>query len=224
MSELMGVEQLSVAYWNLRGYWVKGRVPYKVKNGYSDIDVLAYNPRTKDLVISETKVRGEKDEVRVISKNIFDKHGSVIDIFNAKHKSSTLDFIDNIATYFNSDGRKDIAPNVRTLKVELIGNIVIEEEIFGAVKNELEKKLKSSIKDVNLDFSIHTTVDRFCEIISIINSCSTGKRFGDPILDIAREFSRFLDPKIEWAGRNNKMFKDICRKKIVALSEAGFAE
>jgi len=224
MSELMGVEQISAAYWNLKGYWVKGRVPYKVVNAYSDIDVLAYDPGTKHLVMSETKVRGKKDEVRAFSKTNFEKYGSIANFFNAKHKSSSFDFIDNVAAFFNSDVRKEMAHDVNLLTIEFVGNIVVDKDVILAVQDDMRKRIAKSIDGVGVEFFIHTTIDRFCEIVSTIDGMEIGKRFGDPILDIAREFSRFLNPKIEWAGRESGQFKDLCRRRIVDLAAIGCAE
>ncbi|MBU4185423.1 MAG: hypothetical protein KKI12_06545 [Proteobacteria bacterium] len=61
MSEAMTSESIVEAEWLLKGYWTKMRFAFQTdKGGWSDVDILAYHPESKHLVISESKVRGPK--------------------------------------------------------------------------------------------------------------------------------------------------------------------
>ena len=58
MSEAMTAELIVEADWLLKGYWTKMRFAFQSdKRGWSDVDIMAYHPESKHLVISESKVR-----------------------------------------------------------------------------------------------------------------------------------------------------------------------
>ena len=64
MSEAMTVETIVEADWKMNGFWTKLRFPLRTQKGsWSDIDILAYHPETKVLVIAESKVRGNKKAI-----------------------------------------------------------------------------------------------------------------------------------------------------------------
>lgn len=72
MSEVMTSESIIEAEWLLKGYWSKMRFAFKTPKGaWSDVDVLAYNPEEKHLVISESKVRGPKNIVCGYTKHSY---------------------------------------------------------------------------------------------------------------------------------------------------------
>lgn len=58
MSAEMAIEAIAAEYAKLLGYFTEIRVPYKVKRGNSDIDVLGYNPKTKKILMIECKAGG----------------------------------------------------------------------------------------------------------------------------------------------------------------------
>lgn len=63
MTEEMAVESLAKYRWDLVGYLVKTRIPYKGKKGGNrDIDVLAFHPKTKDCVIAGCKAWGSPED------------------------------------------------------------------------------------------------------------------------------------------------------------------
>ena len=48
MSEVMVSEGIIESYWLLQDYWTRVRFAYQTQNGgWSDIDVVAYNPETR---------------------------------------------------------------------------------------------------------------------------------------------------------------------------------
>lgn len=59
MAEAMTVETIVEADWQMRGFWTRLRFPLQTPKGaWSDIDLIAYNPEDRHLVIAESKVRG----------------------------------------------------------------------------------------------------------------------------------------------------------------------
>src|SRR3990172_2998720 len=102
MSEAMTVETIVEAYWQMQGgYWTRLRYPFQTKkSGWSDIDILAYNPEKKILVIAESKVRGPKRDVYVYTKDSKKKYG---DIFDFDYGVGYLSFLSHLKTVC-SDG------------------------------------------------------------------------------------------------------------------------
>ena len=61
MSEAMISESIVEAEWILQGYWTRMRYPYQTdKSGWSDIDVLAYNPESKHLVYRSQRSEAQR--------------------------------------------------------------------------------------------------------------------------------------------------------------------
>lgn len=58
MSEAMAIELIVEEYAKLLGYFTETRVPFKLKGGHSDIDVLGFNPKTEKTLMIECKAWG----------------------------------------------------------------------------------------------------------------------------------------------------------------------
>lgn len=80
MSEAMTSELIIEAAWLLEGgYWTKMRYAFQTDNGaWSDVDVIAYNPETRHLVICESKVQGPKDYVYAYNDETHKKWKSIV--------------------------------------------------------------------------------------------------------------------------------------------------
>jgi hypothetical protein len=62
MTEPMAIEKLVAERYELDGYFTLLRVPFKLKSGSSDLDVIAYDKKTKDTIIIECKAWGSPDD------------------------------------------------------------------------------------------------------------------------------------------------------------------
>jgi len=62
MSELMAIESIVEEYAKFLGYFTEHRVPFKLKKGNSDIDVLGYNRKTKKSLMIECKAWGSPNQ------------------------------------------------------------------------------------------------------------------------------------------------------------------
>lgn len=62
MSETMAIESIAEEYAKFKGYFTETRVPFKFIIGNSDIDVLGYNPKTKNSLVIECKAWGSPDK------------------------------------------------------------------------------------------------------------------------------------------------------------------
>ena len=94
MSEAMTTESIVEAEWVLKGYWTKTRFPFKIKtekgSGWSDVDVLAYNPETNHLVISESKARGRKNRIIAYTQQSQNNFRSILDTDKRDYFTSFL--------------------------------------------------------------------------------------------------------------------------------------
>lgn len=62
MSEAMAIESIAEEYAKFLGYFTETRVPFKLKKGNSDIDVLGFNPKTKTSLVIECKAWGSPNQ------------------------------------------------------------------------------------------------------------------------------------------------------------------
>lgn len=58
----MAIESIAEEYAKFIGYLTETRVPFKLKKGVSDIDVLGYNPKTKKSLMIECKAWGSSNQ------------------------------------------------------------------------------------------------------------------------------------------------------------------
>ena len=71
MAEAMTVESIIEGYWQLKKFFTRIRHPYFVKqekgSGWSDIDVVAYHPKKKELVLCESKAHGGRIVIKSLN-------------------------------------------------------------------------------------------------------------------------------------------------------------
>src|SRR5271157_1174710 len=80
MAEAMTVETIVEADWQMQGFWTKVRFPFRTpKGGWADIDVLAYNPESKELVVGESKVRGPKRDIYAFTAETQKRYGNILE-------------------------------------------------------------------------------------------------------------------------------------------------
>jgi len=98
MAEAMTVETILEADLLLRGFWTRVRFPLRTPNGgWSDIDVLGYDPVRRELVLAESKVRGPKKDVFAFTRATRKKYGNIFK-FDLKDngKPNYFSFLRNI--------------------------------------------------------------------------------------------------------------------------------
>lgn len=217
MSEAMTSESIVEAEWLLKqGYWTKVRFAFKTEKGsWSDVDVLAYNPETKHLVISESKVRGPKDYVAAYTEHTREEYGSILEFDNNNHLNY-LSFIRNIGLLCK-DGVvfKDFQKMVNILSVHLVCNYAISSKQRKLVEAEIEREISSLNLPLKPKFRVDTTIDVIARIINLERASSQGRRYGHPVLDMAREINRYFKPSVKYAGRKIKDI-EIVKEEMVS--------
>ena len=199
MSEAMTVETIVEAYWHLQGYWTRLRFPFQTEGrGWSDIDVLAYHPEGKFLVISESKVRGPKRDVYAYTNLSREKYGDIFE-YDDSNYLAFLEQIELICS--NGVVFKRFTKMVDRLTIQLVSNYYIDDSVMSKVREDIYRKIRNSIpKRIENQIRLDTTFQIICEIIEIERSRKQGRRYGHPIIDVVRELNRYLTPNVKYAG------------------------
>ena len=204
MSEVMVSEGIIESYWLLKDYWTRVRFAYKSQNrGWSDIDVVAYDPETRHLVIAESKVRGPKKAIYAYTELTQDKYGSLLD-YDGNNYFSFLKNLPRIC----SDGIlfKNFSRMVDKITVQLVSNYVIDQDVMEDAKAAVLAQVKSILPKMKCEIEVmlNSTMDIMVQVIEQENEMTKGRRYGNAMLDIAREMNRYAHPDIKYAGRGDK--------------------
>ena len=223
MSEAMTVETIVEADWQMRGFWTKLRFPLRTKKGgWSDIDILAYNPETRVLVIAESKVRGPKKAVYAYTKESQKRYGSILKYDLHGGNYLYLSFLRHIKLACR-DGTifDDFDKMVDTLIVQLVSNYAISDDVKPGAEAAVLKLVRKDVpSNVKLKIQLESTLDLISRIITSENENRQGRRYGHPVIDIARELNRYMRPKIQYAGRGKASVDPIKKRFEQKLSKA----
>ncbi len=211
MSEVMTSESIIEAEWLLKGYWSKPRYVFKTDKGaWSDVDVLSYKPETKHLVISESKVHGQRNLVYAYTTTTQDRYPSIGEDFGKEYLSFLrhLPILCRKGTIFSKDVQ--FKEMVSSMTVQLVCNYVIAPDMKAYVGNKLRSLIPSGlpIAKGKIEFQLDSTIDVFARVIAEEKNSEQNKRYGNPVLDIAREMNRYFDPKIRYAGKEEKLIRE----------------
>jgi hypothetical protein len=201
MAEAMTAESIVEAEWVLNGYWAKMRFAFQTDKGaWSDVDILAYNPETKHLVISESKVRGSKDNVFAYTKYTEQEYGSILKYDDDNYFS----FLRHLPLLCK-DGVifKDFKKMVEKLTVQLVSNYVVTADTKKSAIASIEKKIQKYNLPIKIVFQLDTTLTVIARVIAGEKKSRQGRRYGHPMLDIAREINRYFYPSVRYAGRTS---------------------
>jgi hypothetical protein len=195
VTEAMTSESIVEAEWILEGYWTRVRFAFHTGiRGWSDVDVLAYRPETKHLVVAESKVKGPKTHVFAYTKKWHDRYGSLAEKFD---DAGYFDFLRHLPRLCKDDV---VFPSfkrmVKRLTVQLVSNYFVSPEIRKTAEIETLKVKVGSRLPVPIDLRLDTTIDVLARIIAKERESRQGRRYGHPILDVAREVNRYFFPVV----------------------------
>lgn len=206
MAELMTSEAIIEAEWILMGYWSKPRYAFQTDKGaWSDVDVLSYDPEKKHLVISESKVQGHKNVVFAYTAHSKENYGSILEYDNDVYFSFLrhLKILCKDGVIFNN-----IKLMVNLLTVQLVCNYVVSKNMKSHVDTTLKKAIISHDLPVKVEFQLDTTLDVISRIVEKERESGQGRRYGHPVLDIAREINRYFYPNVRYAGHDSESVKN----------------
>jgi hypothetical protein len=219
MAEAMTVETILEADLLLRGFWTRVRFPFQTaKGGWSDIDVLGYQPERRELVLAESKVRGPKKEVYAFTRDTKERYGDILKFDDANYFS----FLDNVAQACD-DGVlfKSFAKMVGTLTIQVVSNYYIAPECRVDARETIAKRVRPSVPTkVKVHVELETTLDVIARVIREENKHEQGRRHGNAMLDIAREINRYMHPNIRYAGHSKLSAEQIRKDLVGTLQEA----
>ena len=193
----MTTELIVEAEWMLKDYWTKVRFPFQTEgHAWSDIDVLAYSPVTKHLVVAESKVQGSKNKV----------YGYTPETDHWFIDKGYLGFLDNLPRILGDGVVFDRhAEPIDRLTVQLVSNTVILPELADEARTSVVDYVRKNNPGlpggVRVDAMLDSTLDVLARVIERERQSGQGRRYGHPVVDIARELNRYLDPSIEGAGQ-----------------------
>ena len=213
MSEMMTTELLVEAEWILQEYWTKGRYPIQtLRGGWSDFDVVAFHPHTKyskyngksHLVIAEAKAFGTKGNVYVTTeknKNITLKNIQDLWTLPPEKVDPYFRFLYRIKD-MNGPLLELVQNSVQAVTIQLVSNWILEKEIKESIEETLTEKVREIplliplLKDnrIAINCAVETPLEVFWRIMKLEKENIQGRRYGNPILDLAREFNRYLHP------------------------------
>lgn len=200
MAEAMTVETILEADLQLRGFWTRLRFPLRTINGaWSDIDLLAYHPERRELVIAESKVRGPKKAVYAFTKYTRKRYGDILE-YDGENYFLFLRHIDQVC----KDGVvfHRFKKMVKHLNIHLVSNYYIAPECMPAARTTILKRVRPEVPNgIKITINLETTLDVISRIIAEENKNPQGRRYGHAALDIARELNRYLHPDVRYAGR-----------------------
>ena len=210
MAEAMVAELIMEAEWILKNYWTKARFPFKTVGGWSDIDVLAYSPSRRHLVISESKAEGPKNKVYAYTPDSPDYFIS----------RSYLSFLDNLPIILKEDFISDcFAQSVKRITVQLVSNTVILPSLLDEAQESVVRYVKEKY-GVSTDVMLDSSLDVLARVVCREREREQGRRYGHPVIDIAREINRYLAPSVARAGRGKAKTDPVKRQGLRLFWEA----
>jgi len=196
------------------------RFAYQTKNGgWSDVDVLAYNPETKHLVISESKVRGPKKDIFAYFEHTKEEYGSLLEYDGDNYFS----FIQNLPEVVqNGVIFSDFDKMVKKLTIQLVSNYVIEDKLKAESASSVINKIKITMPKLKakLEVKLDTTIEVISRVIILEDKHGQGRRYGHPMLDIAREINRYSNPNVRYAGKGKAKTEPVKNQAIKLFLEA----
>lgn len=219
MAEAMTVETILEADWQMRGFWTRLRFPLRTSKGaWSDIDLLAYDPEERHLVIGESKVRGPKKDVYAFTAYTQATYGDLLE-FDGDNYFAFLRHVGRIC----SDGIifKNFREMVRTLTVQLVSNYYIASDVEADAERAVRARIAKQVpKNIALTVQLETTLDVILRILTTENAGLQGRRYGHPIIDLARELNRYMQPNVKYAGRGTGASKQVKAALAAKIAES----
>ncbi|MBR7783537.1 hypothetical protein [Undibacterium luofuense] len=213
MSEMMTAEGIIEAEWLLAGYWTKPRFALQTEAGHwSDIDVLSYEPESRHLVVSESKVQGSRHAVFAYTEYTRETYGDILRYDGDQYFSFLrhLPLICTDGTVFKRFGRQ-----VKRLTIQLVCNYAVDPALLDEVQNTVMQRIHALglPPDLNIDFRLDSTLEVLCRVMEQERESEQNRRYGNPVLDIARELNRYLQPQVKNAGRSQQAI-DAVRQQL----------
>jgi hypothetical protein len=190
-------EQLVSSLWQLDGFITILRWPVTVKGNYSDIDVIGVNADGM-IRFAECKATGNARKVHVVNNSYaINFHKDWLD-------KDWADSLNNIKRIWDRKERPKWLPQLEEVKdfsFWFCANLwfpddksrrAAEKDFTNYVKSKMPKKFKGKVTG-----EIKSTLEIWIEVLKKVRRDieeGYGKRYGDPILDVAREIIRFSNP------------------------------
>lgn len=210
MSEEMAIESLVKSYWELKGYFVRTRVPYRVEGeGQShDIDVLCFHPK-KESIIIECKAWGGPEKYWNYGKDNYSSLEKKLKRIRKGRRKRNI---------FSPEVLKDAIKKVKDLTGIEPKKMIVYLPAIVEDKKLLEEKLSKEMKFEVEIISIHELIkELFVEVA--LDMRKRRKRYPDTALELIRWFNRCYMKKMK--NENKKYEKYEKKPRLIDLNELG---
>ena len=122
----------------------------------------------------------------------------------------------------------DFARMVEVMTVQLVSNYFVSIEVLPDAIETVTAYVRPMVPtSVKVEIRLETTFDVICRIIEAERNTGQGRRYGHPVIDIARELNRYLHPDVSYAGKGRQAASEVrealARKLFAALGNAADA-
>ena len=107
--------------------------------------------------------------------------------------------------------------------MQLVSNTVILPGLLDEAKASVVSYVKKKTdlpSGVRVDAMLDSTLDVLARIVVCERERRQGRRYGHPVIDVARELNRYLDPSIAGAGRGKARLDPVKRQGLLSFWEA----
>jgi hypothetical protein len=99
---------------------------------------------------------------------------------------------------------------VAHLTVQLVSNWLVTDDMMPSAVETVMRRVRPSVPPaISIDIKIETSLDVICRIITNENAHPQGRRYGHPIIDMARELNRYMHPEVRDAGTERSVGRAI---------------
>jgi len=220
--EVMAVEELVAAAWELEDFLVCRRHPIwlEEQHSYSDVDLVGVRSRPSEVRIGECKVQSG-------ARTVYCYNGDYefVDGF----MEGWAPFMDNIPLLWDRDLRPDWLPlttDVQKIQVWFCGNFwFTDEDARRRANRDLTSYLKKTVAPHGakgkIEGRVYTTLDLILKCIAGVGENTVkwewGKRYGHPMLDVFRELVRYAHPSPEGGGQIRTEISKKCIERLCAV-------
>jgi hypothetical protein len=218
MTDATTVEQILEAYWLLQGYWTKLRHPIKAPSSWAEVDLLAFNPATSDLVVAEAKMPiGE-----LFGHSVPPAPDAETGVGATDRAADPTGFAARLGDLFADPFFETTRKQAKQLTIQLVSPALVGAGVERDLEREIDKEIKrlSPTSKKAVRTRLDTPLSILCEVVRLERNAGQGQRHGHPVIDMARELNRYFLPAVRMAGSGRPHDEEIQARVRALLLDA----
>ena len=109
---------------------------------------------------------------------------------------------------------------VKSLTVQLVSNCAVSEGVLKSAEHDVMDVVGHHKLPVLVYPQLDTTIDVLARIIKAERASPQGRRYGHPVLDLAREINRYFFPSVRYAGRSSADIGEVKEQLVASFLKA----